>query len=149
MHRPHILLITENSLRPYRRVNSAINNDVDHVRSRSPLAEWVWPFSMWKTEDRQPPLNTLQILQPSHFLQDTQRKPKQKLQRKRVNMKIVTLLALVAVVSAEFSCIKPVNPIPAGPPGVCCEKLDQNALLGFLYTGKTCMFFFERLWPRF
>lgn len=54
-------------------------------------------------------------------------------------MKIVTLLALMAVASAEFSCIKPVNPIPAGPPGVCCEKLDQNALLGFLYTGKTCM----------
>lgn len=55
-------------------------------------------------------------------------------------MKIFTSLAIVAVVSAEFSCIKPVNPIPAGPPGVCCEKLDQSALLGFLYTGKSCMF---------
>jgi hypothetical protein len=54
-------------------------------------------------------------------------------------MKISALFALVAVVSAEFSCIKPVNPIPAGPPGVCCDKLDRNALIGFLYTGKMCM----------
>lgn len=55
-------------------------------------------------------------------------------------MKFLTILAVAATVAAEFSCIKPVNPIPAGPPGVCCEELNQSVLLGFLYTGKTCKF---------
>lgn len=53
-------------------------------------------------------------------------------------MKLLALFALTAIVSAEFTCINPVNPIPAGPPGVCCEDLDQSALLDFVYTGKTC-----------
>ncbi|OQE32065.1 hypothetical protein PENSTE_c001G02150 [Penicillium steckii] len=53
-------------------------------------------------------------------------------------MKLLALLTLTVVVSGNFTCIKPVNPIPAGPPGVCCEELNQNALLGFVYTGNTC-----------
>lgn len=56
-------------------------------------------------------------------------------------MKIFALLALTAVVNGNFTCIKPVNPIPAGPPGVCCEELNQNALLAFVYTGNTCKSF--------
>ncbi|PWY90976.1 hypothetical protein BO70DRAFT_358423 [Aspergillus heteromorphus CBS 117.55] len=59
-------------------------------------------------------------------------------------MKPVTIITLAvtatatATASGNFTCIKPVNPIPAGPPGVCCEELVQSQLLGFLYTGKTC-----------
>ncbi|KAJ5600083.1 hypothetical protein N7450_001150 [Penicillium hetheringtonii] len=53
-------------------------------------------------------------------------------------MKLLALFALTAIASAEFACIHPVNPIPAGPPGVCCEDLDQSALLDFVYTGKAC-----------
>lgn len=49
------------------------------------------------------------------------------------------LAGLVPVLAASsFSCIKPVNPIPAGPPGACCEELAQSHLLSFLYTGKNC-----------
>ena len=55
-------------------------------------------------------------------------------------MKLLALLTLTVVVSGNFICIKPVNPIPAGPPGVCCEELNQNALLGFVYTGNTCKY---------
>lgn len=55
---------------------------------------------------------------------------------------MVAPLAAVAagkpVADAPFSCIKPVNPIPAGPPGACCDELDQSYLLKFLYTGKNC-----------
>ncbi|KAJ5082116.1 hypothetical protein N7532_011159 [Penicillium argentinense] len=56
------------------------------------------------------------------------------------NMKFLALLALVAVVSSEFTCIKPVNRVPASLPGVCCDELDKNALLGFVYTGKSCSY---------
>ncbi|CEJ89859.1 hypothetical protein VHEMI05681 [[Torrubiella] hemipterigena] len=54
---------------------------------------------------------------------------------------VASLLALApAILAADFGCIKPVNPIPAGPPGACCEELNQSHLLKFLYTGKNCMF---------
>lgn len=49
------------------------------------------------------------------------------------------VLLLVSSVAADFRCIKPVNPIPAGPPGACCAELNQSFLLKFLYTGKDCM----------
>lgn len=52
---------------------------------------------------------------------------------------LATVLVAVGTAAAEFSCIKPVNPIPAGPPGACCEELNQSFLLDFLYTGKNCM----------
>ncbi|KAJ6783275.1 hypothetical protein PWT90_06153 [Aphanocladium album] len=48
-------------------------------------------------------------------------------------------LLLAGSATADFSCIKPVNPIPAGPPGSCCEELNQSFLLKFLYTGKDCL----------
>lgn len=51
---------------------------------------------------------------------------------------IATALLLAGSAAADFSCIKPVNPIPAGPPGACCEELNQSFLLRFLYTGKDC-----------
>ncbi|KAJ5907707.1 hypothetical protein N7495_000389 [Penicillium taxi] len=53
-------------------------------------------------------------------------------------MKIIAFLTLATLVTCEFTCIKPVNPIPAGPPGVCCKELLQSQLLSFLYTGKMC-----------
>lgn len=56
-------------------------------------------------------------------------------------MKIIAFLGFAALAAADFSCIKPVNPIPAGPPGACCPELDQSFLLSFLYTGKQCKLF--------
>ena len=53
-------------------------------------------------------------------------------------MKFLALLAVIAPAIAEFTCIKPVNPIPAGTSGVCCEELHQDILLSFLYTGRSC-----------
>lgn len=53
---------------------------------------------------------------------------------------LAILVAAPAALASSFSCIKPVNPIPAGPPGACCEELDQSFLLKFLYTGKNCKF---------
>jgi hypothetical protein len=53
---------------------------------------------------------------------------------------LATVLVAAGSVAAEFSCIKPVNPIPAGPPGACCEELYESFLLDFLYTGKNCWF---------
>lgn len=55
-------------------------------------------------------------------------------------MRLLALLPLAALAACEFTCIKPVNPIPAGPPGVCCDELNQGNLLSFLYTGKSCMY---------
>lgn len=53
-------------------------------------------------------------------------------------MKLLVLSSLVALAVSEFSCIKPVNPIPAGPPGLCCKDLVEYPILSFLYTGNTC-----------
>ncbi|KAI9925490.1 hypothetical protein ASPWEDRAFT_41582 [Aspergillus wentii DTO 134E9] len=53
-------------------------------------------------------------------------------------MRLLTLFSLVAAASSEFTCIKPINPIPAGPPGLCCKEIVQAPVLTFLYTGKTC-----------
>ncbi|KAJ5851709.1 uncharacterized protein N7529_011094 [Penicillium soppii] len=53
-------------------------------------------------------------------------------------MKLFALFAVVAAASSQFSCPKPVNPIPAGPPGLCCQELVEYPLLSFLYTGNTC-----------
>jgi hypothetical protein len=53
-------------------------------------------------------------------------------------MKLSAFFAVVAAASSEFSCIKPINPIPAGPPGLCCQELVEYPLLTFLYSGKTC-----------
>lgn len=62
----------------------------------------------------------------------------------RDDMKFLTIFALAAAASSEFNeftCIKPINPIPAGLPGVCCTGLIQGSLLKFVYTGKNCMLF--------
>lgn len=59
----------------------------------------------------------------------------------RDNMKFLILVALAAATSSEFTCIKPINPIPAGLPGVCCADLIQGSLLTFVYTGKNCTLF--------
>ncbi|KAJ5757233.1 uncharacterized protein N7511_007415 [Penicillium nucicola] len=53
-------------------------------------------------------------------------------------MRLFALATMVALASSEFTCIKPVNPIPAGFPGLCCKDLIQAPLLTFLYTGNTC-----------
>ncbi|KAJ5128231.1 hypothetical protein N7448_001949 [Penicillium atrosanguineum] len=53
-------------------------------------------------------------------------------------MKLLALIVLAAAASCEFTCIKPVNPIPAGDPGLCCKILTQDILLTLLYTGEDC-----------
>ncbi|KAJ5291676.1 hypothetical protein N7478_000927 [Penicillium angulare] len=53
-------------------------------------------------------------------------------------MKLVILSALCTVAASEFTCIKPVNPIPAGPPGLCCQQLNEYPVLGFVYAGNNC-----------
>ncbi|KAJ5729019.1 uncharacterized protein N7483_003527 [Penicillium malachiteum] len=50
-------------------------------------------------------------------------------------MRFVALIALVVAATGQFTCIKPVNPIPAGPPGLCCQQLDEYPILEFLYAG--------------
>lgn len=55
-------------------------------------------------------------------------------------MKSVLFCAFGALAAAEFSCIKPVNPIPAGPPGLCCQQLDEYPVLSFVYVGNNCKF---------
>ncbi|KAJ5904297.1 hypothetical protein N7504_006680 [Penicillium tannophilum] len=53
-------------------------------------------------------------------------------------MKLIALLGLVATATCEFACIKPVNPIHAGPPGLCCQKLNEYPVLSFVYAGNDC-----------
>ncbi|CAI7658916.1 unnamed protein product [Penicillium bialowiezense] len=53
-------------------------------------------------------------------------------------MKLLVLYSLAAIAASEFSCIKPVNPIGSGPPGLCCEDLNAYPILSFVYTGSTC-----------
>lgn len=57
----------------------------------------------------------------------------------RDNTNLLTVIAFAAVAHCEFTCIKPVNPIPVGFPGLCCKVLTQDILLTFLYTGENCM----------
>ncbi|KAJ5681351.1 uncharacterized protein N7477_001291 [Penicillium maclennaniae] len=53
-------------------------------------------------------------------------------------MKLLPLVAFATAAHCNFTCIKPINPIPAGLPGLCCKVLNQDILLTFLYTGESC-----------
>ncbi|KAJ5915709.1 hypothetical protein N7466_011642 [Penicillium verhagenii] len=53
-------------------------------------------------------------------------------------MRLITFIGLVTAVAGQFTCIKPVNPIPAGPPGLCCQTLNEYPILSFVYVGNDC-----------